>query len=84
MESGEPRWVSDLMDLTGLGMRQVENIPEPHLLRSLRRLLQEAGTLSEQFVAWQNITAVSASSARGERTSAAPAHAHDNGDPGKV
>jgi hypothetical protein len=50
----------------------------------MRRLLQEAGALSEQYAAWQNTTAVAASSASGERTSAGPAHAHDNGDPGKV
>jgi FXSXX-COOH protein len=84
MESGEPRWVSDLMDLTGLGMRQVENVPEPHLLRSLRRLLQEAGTLSEQYAGWQNAIGVPASSDGGEPTSAGPAHAPDDGDPGKV
>src|SRR4030095_7247239 len=74
MESGEPCWVSDLMDLTGMGIQQAEDIPERHLLRSLRSLLQEVGTLTEQYAAWQNAIAVSASG--GERDSTAPAYAH--------
>lgn len=54
MQSEQPRWVSELLDLTGTGLDGLSDIPESDLLRSLRRILSEAGTLTEQYAAWDN------------------------------
>jgi FXSXX-COOH protein len=54
MEPDERRWISDLHDLTGMGMDHIDDIPEPDLLRSLRRILAEAGTLTEQYASFDN------------------------------
>lgn len=51
----EPYLISDLADLTGVGMRRVEDMPEPYLLSGLRRILQEAGDLTEHYSAFDNV-----------------------------
>jgi FXSXX-COOH protein len=52
----EPGLISDLMDLTGVELRQVDDIPPSDLLGGLRRILQEAGDLTEQYSAFDNFT----------------------------
>lgn len=50
----EPGLISDLADLTGVSLRQVDDMPQSCLLAGLRRILLEAGDLSEQYSAFDN------------------------------
>jgi FXSXX-COOH protein len=55
-EDGEPSLISDLLDLTGAGLEQVDSLRDSFLLPGLRRILQEAGDLTEQYSAFDNFT----------------------------
>ncbi|WP_229069028.1 hypothetical protein [Actinoplanes sp. DH11] len=55
-EDGEPSLISDLLDLTGAGLHEVDGITDSFLLPGLRRILQEAGDLTEQYSAFDNFT----------------------------
>lgn len=46
--------ISDLADLDGINLRRVDDMPESSLLAGLRRILQEAGELNEQYQAFDN------------------------------
>jgi FXSXX-COOH protein len=50
----EPGLISDLADLDGVSLRRVDDMPESSLLAGLRRILQEAGDLNEQYQAFDN------------------------------
>jgi FXSXX-COOH protein len=52
----EPGLISDLADLDGISLRRVDDIPEHRLLAGLRRILREAGDLTEQYQAFDNFT----------------------------
>jgi len=54
MSAGESRWISDLLDLSGMGLDRINDIPESRLLGSLRRILRESGALKEQYAAFDN------------------------------
>ena len=48
--------ISDLADLDGVSLRRVDDIPESSLLAGLRRILREAGDLTEHYQAFDNFT----------------------------
>ncbi|MDI6104011.1 hypothetical protein QLQ12_36020 [Actinoplanes sp. NEAU-A12] len=50
----EPEIVSDLVDLSGLGPRAAEAMPDIFLVAALRRILREAGDLTAQYSAFDN------------------------------
>jgi FXSXX-COOH protein len=46
--------ISDLLDLKGKGLRQLDDVPEDALLSSLRRLLRDQDGTAAAFYGFQN------------------------------
>ncbi|GAB1639727.1 FxSxx-COOH cyclophane-containing RiPP peptide [Krasilnikovia sp. MM14-A1259] len=51
-----PCLISDLVDLAGASLRRVDDMPESALLAGLRRILGEAGDLTERYQAFDNFS----------------------------
>lgn len=47
--------ISDLLDLGGKGLRQLDDMPESALLASLRRLLREEDGSAAAYYGFQNM-----------------------------
>ncbi|MGW0432963.1 hypothetical protein ACWDV4_10520 [Micromonospora sp. NPDC003197] len=54
VEQDETRFVSELIDASGMGTEELDAVPRTALLRSLRRLIAESPTPAEDYASWQN------------------------------
>ncbi|GAB2960380.1 hypothetical protein GCM10027280_56500 [Micromonospora polyrhachis] len=54
VEQDETRFVSELIDASGMGTEELDAVPRNALLRSLRRLIAESRTPAEDYASWQN------------------------------
>ena len=54
VEHDEIAFVSELIDASAMGTEELDAVPRSALLRSLRRLIAETRTPSEDYASWQN------------------------------
>jgi hypothetical protein len=54
VDCDEAGFVSELIDASGMGAEELDEVPRSALLGSLRRLIAETRTPSEDYASWQN------------------------------